>query len=254
MSSNPTTRQFYRRSGPYPQTLQLFDEQIVLKEPTDILIRIHAITLNYRDANMIHGTNPWPVSSNGIPCSDAAGEIIAIGSHVTRFSIGDKVSPILDQKSITGKEQDRLWLGGEVDGVLASHVVFPQENVVKIPEHLSWAEAATLPCAGLTAWSTLAYHGNLVGGKSVLIQGAFALLSEVSRSNVLTRNRNGGRFHHNTQARQSSRLQGHHHLVFRRETSQSPKSSGCWSHRYHQLHHNSRLGRRGRSTERWRWR
>jgi threonine dehydrogenase-like Zn-dependent dehydrogenase len=66
-----------------------------------------------------------------------------------------------------------LWLGGEVDGVLANYVVFSEERVVRVPAHLSWAEATCLPCAGLTAWNALAYGGSLVAGSTVLIQGNF---------------------------------------------------------------------------------
>lgn len=171
------TRQLYRRHGETsPQILKLVEEEILLKEPTDVLIRVHAISLNYRDANILNGTNPWPVSPSGVPCSDAAGEVIVVGRSVTRFAVGDRVCPIFDQTSVSGLEQSRQWLGGAVDEVLATHVVFPEERVVKFPEHLSWAEAACLPCAGLTAWNALAYDGSLVAGKTVLIQGKFALL------------------------------------------------------------------------------
>lgn len=136
-----------------------------MKEPTDVIIKIHTVALNYRDANMLNGTNPWAIAQNGIPCSDAAGVVVGVGRSVTRIAVGDKVCPILDQNSITGLEQSREWLGGEVDGVLATHVVFPEEKVVKFPQHLSWAEAACLPCAGLTAWNALAYEGSLTAGK-----------------------------------------------------------------------------------------
>lgn len=172
-----TTRQYYRRHGDNsPQTLQMGEEEVSLKEPTDVLIKVYAVSLNYRDANMLNGTNPWPVSPFGIPCSDASGVVIGIGSSVTRFSIGDKVCPVVDQKSLTGLEQTHEWLGGEVDGVLASHVVFHEDRVVKFPNHLSWEEAACLPCAGLTAWTALAYDGSLATGKTVLIQGQYLYL------------------------------------------------------------------------------
>jgi NADPH:quinone reductase-like Zn-dependent oxidoreductase len=175
--SGKITRKSYRRDGRNsPQVLKLVEDDIEVKEPTDILIRVYAVALNYRDVNILNGTNPWPVSPSGVPCSDAAGEIIAVGRNVTRFAVGDRVCPIFDQYSITGLEQSRQWLGGEADGVLATHVVFPEEKLVKFPEHLSWAEAACLPCAGLTAWNALAYDGSLVAGKTVLIQGRCGVL------------------------------------------------------------------------------
>jgi NADPH:quinone reductase-like Zn-dependent oxidoreductase len=79
------TRKVYRRVGTH---LQLEEEEIALRSPTDVLIKVHAVSLNYRDANILHGTNPWAVKENSIPCSDAAGEVIAIG----KFPVEDEDS------------------------------------------------------------------------------------------------------------------------------------------------------------------
>ncbi|TAQ90965.1 hypothetical protein B7494_g737 [Chlorociboria aeruginascens] len=167
-----TTRQVYRRDASRPNTLYFMTEALPPLRGTEILIRIHAISLNFRDANILSGMNPWPVAPSGIPCSDGAGEVVALGRDVRRFKIGDRVSPIFDQVRITGQEQRREWLGGEVDGVLATHVIFSEERVVLIPEHLTWAEAACLPCAGLTAWTGLVgAGGDIITGKTVLLQG-----------------------------------------------------------------------------------
>jgi NADPH:quinone reductase-like Zn-dependent oxidoreductase len=175
----PTTRQVYRRS-PNPtnststrRSLSLQSESIPDLSPTSLLILVRAVSLNYRDANILQGTNPWDVASHGIPCSDCAGLVIAAGTKVTRFSVGDRVTPIFDQKSITGHEQDREWLGGEVDGILATHVVFDEEKVVRIPDGLSWAEASLLPCAGVTAWSGLGLGHETMAGKTVLLMGMY---------------------------------------------------------------------------------
>ncbi|KAF2806844.1 NAD(P)-binding protein [Mytilinidion resinicola] len=173
---SPTHRQVYRRDASAPNTLTLTTEPLpglgaTELPPHSLLIRLHAIALNYRDINILRGTNPWATLATGIPCSDAAGTVIAAGSGVTRFSVGDRVSPILDQASVTGREQSREWLGGEVDGVLATHVVFDEEKVVRIPEGLTFAEASVLPCAGVTAWSALAVGGEVGSGKVVLVQG-----------------------------------------------------------------------------------
>ncbi|OQN99816.1 hypothetical protein B0A48_14586 [Cryoendolithus antarcticus] len=158
----PNSRTLFHSSEPLPNPLP----------PTSLLIEVHAISLNYRDSNILNGTNPWPTLANGIPCSDAAGTVVALGSHATRFAIGDRVSPILDQDAITGDEQTRRWLGGEIDGVLASHIVMDEQVCVRIPKHLSWAEAACLPNAGLTAWSSLINaQGELPAGHTVLLQG-----------------------------------------------------------------------------------
>jgi NADPH:quinone reductase-like Zn-dependent oxidoreductase len=163
-------RQCIRRDH-LTHSLKVIEEEIESADDKDILIQIQAVALNYRDANILNGTNPWPIAPSGIPCSDAAGVIIATGRGVTRFVVGQRVCPIFDQNSITGLEQSRAWLGGEVDGVLATHVIFPEDKVVEVPKHLTWAEAACLPCAGLTAWNALAYEGSLTAGKSILIQG-----------------------------------------------------------------------------------
>lgn len=173
------TRQVYRRTSQLAdnsssaQALTLHNETITLRTSTEVLIEVHAVSLNYRDANILHGTNPWPVAANGIPCSDCAGSVIAIGTGVIKFELGDRVCPIFDQKSVTGYEQEREWLGGEVDGVLASHVVFDEQKLVKIPQGLSWEEACLLPCAGVTAWSALGIGRESIADKTVLLMGMF---------------------------------------------------------------------------------
>ena len=167
-------RTVYRRStGKAPHRIEQHLEALPSPlPPTSILVRVHAVSLNFRDANMVNGTNPWPVVEAGIPCSDAAGEVIAIGSHTTRFKTGDKACPILDQKAINGDEQGRQWLAGDVDGLLASHFVMDEQLCVKIPEHLSWAEASCLPNAGVTAWSSIVTEGRrLSSGQMFLLQG-----------------------------------------------------------------------------------
>ncbi len=136
--------------------------------PTSVLIKVHAVALNYRDANIANGGNPWPVTSHGVPCNDAAGEAIAVGEKVKRVAVGDRVAPIVDTENITGKEPTRSWLAADEDGVLADYLVFDEEKLCKLPVYLDWIEASTVPCAGLTAWAALKDVGI---GKSVLIQG-----------------------------------------------------------------------------------
>jgi NADPH:quinone reductase-like Zn-dependent oxidoreductase len=172
----PVHRSVYRRNPSGGTTLgsRLALTQEALPSPlppTSLLIRVHAVSLNFRDANMLNGTNPFETKADGVPCSDAAGEVAGVGGLVSEFKIGDRVIPILDQKAITGREQEREWLGGEVDGVLADYIVFDQAKVVRVPEGLSWAEACCLPNAGVTAWSGIAGKGSLVPGMTVLLQG-----------------------------------------------------------------------------------
>ncbi|KAK3679251.1 hypothetical protein LTR78_000812 [Recurvomyces mirabilis] len=168
----PKERTVWRRNNA-SRSLERHTEPLADRLPlTSILIKVHAVSLNYRDMNILNGTNPWPTLDNGIPCSDAAGEVIAIGDSVARFAVGDKVCPILDQLAITGDEQRRAWLGGEIEGVLASHIVMDQETCVCLPAHLPWEESACLPNAGVTAWSSLVDSSrSLRAGQTVLLQG-----------------------------------------------------------------------------------
>lgn len=126
------------------------------------------MSLNWRDANIVNGKNPWPVIPKGIAGSDAVGEVIQTGDAVSTFEVGDRASPILDQAMITGREPGRCWLVADVDGVLATHVALDEKFACKMPKYLDWNEASTLPCAGLTAWSALK---GVDMGASVLIQG-----------------------------------------------------------------------------------
>jgi NADPH:quinone reductase-like Zn-dependent oxidoreductase len=108
-----------------------------------------------------------------VPCSDAAGEVVAVGPSVTRVPVGDQVCGAFMQHWVAGRLTDtaaRSALGGDIDGVLAERVVLAEEGVVKYPAHLSAEEAATLPCAALTAWHALA-EGGLRAGETVLLQG-----------------------------------------------------------------------------------
>lgn len=141
----------------------------------EILIKIQAVSLNYRDLLMIQGIynpkQPLPL----IPLSDAAGEVIEVGSNVTRVRVGDRVMPIFAQGWLSGRpsrEKLKTTLGGPRQGVMAECVVLHQEGVVHTPEHLSDIEAASLPCAAVTAWHALAGEGTPIqAGEVVLVQG-----------------------------------------------------------------------------------
>ncbi|OAP57705.1 hypothetical protein AYL99_08443 [Fonsecaea erecta] len=169
---NITSRSAYRRTDDYTPgkpRVQLVTEPLPLAlAATSVLIKVHAVSLNYRDANIANGGNPWPVTAHGIPCNDAAGEIIAVGEGVRTLQVGDRVAPIIDTENLTGREATRSWLAADEDGVLADYLVFGEEKLTKLPQHLDWAEACLIPCAGVTAWTALK---NVGVGKSVLIQG-----------------------------------------------------------------------------------
>jgi NADPH:quinone reductase-like Zn-dependent oxidoreductase len=139
-----------------------------------VLVKMHAASLNYRDLLVTKGAYGTKQYKPIIPLSDGVGEVIAIGENVTRVQVGDRVAGIFMQKFISGEltpEKSNSALGGAIDGVLAEYVVFDEQGVVKVPEHLSDEQAATLPCAAVTAWNALIVEGQLKAGDTVLLQG-----------------------------------------------------------------------------------
>lgn len=166
-----THRRAFRRTDDFtPGTpkLKLVQEEIRQLAPTDVLIKVHAVALNYRDANIANGGNPWPVVPNGILCNDAAGEVVAVGDKVKTLAIGNRAGPITDTENISGREIKRSWLAADEDGVMADYIIFDEAVLCLLPDYLDWTEASMIPCAGVTAWSAL--KGMSIG-QTVLIQG-----------------------------------------------------------------------------------
>jgi NADPH:quinone reductase-like Zn-dependent oxidoreductase len=142
--------------------------------PRQVLVRMRAASLNYRDAMILSGNYARGVSLPRIPLSDGAGEIVEVGAEVTRVKAGDRVCGTFFQGWISGPvlpEIQDAALGGTAEGVLAEYAVLDSDGVVRFPEHLSFAEAATLPCAGLTAWHALFEAGGLRAGDTALLLG-----------------------------------------------------------------------------------
>ncbi len=142
--------------------------------PLDVLVRMKAASLNYRDIIVALGVYNRGIKLPRIPLSDGAGEIVEIGSAVTRYKVGDRVSPNFMTEWLAGPINPTVKasdLGGTIDGVLREYAVFNEKSLVRIPEHLSFEEAATLPCAALTAWNGLIENGNLRAGETVLVMG-----------------------------------------------------------------------------------
>jgi len=139
-----------------------------------VLVRVRAVSLNYRDLLTVQGKYNPKQKLPLIPCSDGVGEIVEVGDGVTRARPGDRVCANFAQRWIAGepdREKLRSTLGGPLDGMLAELVALSEEGVVRVPDHLTDDEAATLPCAGLTAWSALVTDGGLAAGDTVLLQG-----------------------------------------------------------------------------------
>ena len=141
--------------------------------PGEVLVRVHAVALNYRDLLMLKGLYNPKLKLPRIPCSDGAGEVAAVGEGVTRWKPGDRVAGIFMQNWLDGPltpAKAKGALGGDIDGMLAEYVVLRDTGLVRLHEHLSFAEGATLPCAAVTAWNAMA-AGNLKPGSTVLILG-----------------------------------------------------------------------------------
>ncbi len=146
-------------------------------EPTpgrlDVIVKMRAAALNYRDLQVVRGDYPQ-LTLPLIPVSDGAGEVVAISSDVRRFRVGDQVCPCYVPDWVDGAPTPEVVarrLGGTVDGILAEFVCVPEHAAVRAPAHLTPAEAATLPIAGVTAWHALFALGQLQAGQTVVAQG-----------------------------------------------------------------------------------
>jgi NADPH:quinone reductase-like Zn-dependent oxidoreductase len=143
--------------------------------PNEILIRVHATSLNYRDWEILIGKYAVPPSLPLIIASDAAGEVVAIGSKVSRFRQGDRVIGTFRQCWTDGRptaSQLSSILGGPLSGVLSEYIVLHEEGAVAAPDYLSYVQASTLPLAALTAWNALVEDGPVLPGETVLVQGS----------------------------------------------------------------------------------
>jgi len=138
-----------------------------------IAVRMRAASLNYRDLLTVQGKG-GAYKLPFVPFSDGAGEVTAVGDGVTRVSIGDRVCPMFFQSWFDGRpsaSNRRLALGGTRPGVLQELIVLDAEGVSRIPDHLTFEEAATLPCAALTAWRALFEEALIRPGQTILVQG-----------------------------------------------------------------------------------
>ena len=139
-----------------------------------VLVKVAACSLNFRDLAIVLGRYRMPVKANVVPLSDGAGEVVEVGPGVTKVKAGDRVAGTFFQRWPGGRASANTQasaLGGSIDGMLTEYVVLEEEGVVKLPAHLSLQEGACLPCAGVTAWNALAEHAQITAGDTVLVQG-----------------------------------------------------------------------------------
>lgn len=143
--------------------------------PGQVLLRMRAASLNYRDWLMATGKYDPRQRLPLVPLSDGVGEVLAVGPGVQRVAVGDRVCPIFAQRWLAGRpDRDALrsTLGGPLDGTLRERMLLSEEGVVPVPAHLTDEEAATLPCAAVTAWTTLVTEGGVTAGQTVLVLGS----------------------------------------------------------------------------------
>jgi NADPH:quinone reductase-like Zn-dependent oxidoreductase len=166
----------YELRGDGVETLTLVERERPRPGAGQVLVRMRAASLNYRDLLVAGGTylRGGAPKRPLVPLSDGAGEVIEAGPAVTRLRPGDRVAGAFFQRWIDGPfdaEKGASALGGAIDGVLAEEVVLEADAAVKFPDGMSFEEAATLPCAGVTAWVGLMVLGGLAPGETVLAMG-----------------------------------------------------------------------------------
>jgi NADPH:quinone reductase-like Zn-dependent oxidoreductase len=140
----------------------------------EVVVRVRAVSLSYRELMILRGWYPLPVKADVIPVSDGAGEIVAVGLGVERFTVGDRVTAAVFPRWLGGRfsVDYAAQLGGSLDGLLTEYARLDESALVRIPKHLSFAEASTLPVAGVTAWNALTGGRGLQSGETVLTLGA----------------------------------------------------------------------------------
>jgi NADPH:quinone reductase-like Zn-dependent oxidoreductase len=172
----PRAQEQYRliRSGPQGYKLERTTAAVRMPGAHEVLIRVHATCLNRRDVLVMKGQHPMTPRDSLVPLSDGAGEVVALGTGVSRFRVGDRVVAIFFKNWLSGRPAADVAtsaLGGDLDGMLAQYVTLNEQGVVLLPKHLSFGEGATLPCAAIAAWNGLVTRGRMQAGDSVLLEG-----------------------------------------------------------------------------------
>lgn len=169
-----TVRQYQLRPVDGALRLVMVEVPRPVAGPGEVLVRVRATSLNRRDLSILQSSYGGGDRAGLVPLSDGAGEVIEVGPGVTRFRVGDRVAGTFFAHWVDGRRSAAVNAsarGGSIDGMLSEMVVSPEEGLVHIPAHLTFEEAATLPCAAVTAWNGLFTHGGLEPGDYVLLEG-----------------------------------------------------------------------------------
>jgi NADPH:quinone reductase-like Zn-dependent oxidoreductase len=167
-------RAFEIQNGFGLENVKLAERPTPQPGPGEVLLKMRAFSLNYRDLLVAKGVYNPKLKMPFVPLSDGVGVVAAVGEGVSRVKVGDRVATMFMQRWLSGTLTEagaRSALGGGIPGVAAEYVVLHQDGVSHIAEHLTDEEAATLPCAALTAWNALITQGRLSAGETILIQG-----------------------------------------------------------------------------------
>ncbi|KXN92324.1 hypothetical protein AN958_08556 [Leucoagaricus sp. SymC.cos] len=174
MSIPKSTHQYYfPKIGSY-RNLELSEVAVTPPKPHEVLVKVHAVSLQYRDLSIASGRYRAPCIDQLVPCSDMAGEVIALGEGVLDWEVGDRVCANFCTEHLYGDVNHAILqtaLGGTSHGVLTQYRTFPSHSLVRIPEHFSYSEASTLPCAALTAYNALFGPVPVKAGDYVLVLG-----------------------------------------------------------------------------------
>jgi NADPH:quinone reductase-like Zn-dependent oxidoreductase len=165
---------FSIRSGAGIGSLQSFERAAAAPGPGQVRVKVRAVSLNFRDLMVADGSYLTDGDAPVIPVSDAVGQIVELGAGASRWRVGDRVAtsffPYWHQGPVT-PHNSRDPFGASADGVLAEEIVVDEDSLFAVPEHLDDAQAATLTCAGVTAWNALFVEAKLQPGQSVLLLG-----------------------------------------------------------------------------------
>jgi NADPH:quinone reductase-like Zn-dependent oxidoreductase len=168
-------RSYHVRPGGGLASLQIREHETPQPQARQVVVKIHAVSLNYRERMIIvDGAYPLPLKPDLVPVCDGAGAVVAIGEDVSRVAVGERVAASVFARWLGGEFSFEVadQLGGSLDGMLTEYALLDEDALVRIPAHLSYEEASTFPCAGVTAWNALTWGDPLQPGQNVLVIGS----------------------------------------------------------------------------------